>query len=114
MTARDVVFTEIYLAPRNYALLREWVNRPVAKTKHGHNGGMQRRRLDWRDRMDAIHRSVRLTTHSSFERGTVDDMTWIARTIINRNGGGYQTRIAEIFEDTHPLFTGLPIKPRSR
>lgn len=110
----DVVYTKVYLNPRQWSLLHEWCTRPVEHTKNRSNGGMQKRRLDWHARMSYGERSILLTTGSSYERATRDDMQWIADTICNRLAGGFQMRISDIFDGTHPAFTNLPIKPRKR
>ena len=110
----DIVYTVVFLSGRQFARLQSWVGRPTEHTVHGDNGGMQKRRRDWRERMNAEQRSIRLTTPSSAVRATEDDITWIRKTIANRHGGGYQSHIAFIFEDTHPAFTGVAILPRRR
>ena len=111
---RDVVYTKVFLNQPAWSLLLEWVSRPTLNTVHGDGGGMQKRRLDWAARMSETERSILLTTHSSQLRKTMDDVSWIARQIINQHAGGFQSRVAKIFTNTHPAFTGLHIKPRKK
>lgn len=110
----DIVYTKVFLTQRQWSLLFEWCNRDATYTVNGNGGGMQKRRLDWLSRMDKAERSILLTTGSTAVRRTTDDMTWIRNTIINRLAGGFQMRISNIFCDTHPTFSNLPIKPRKR
>jgi hypothetical protein len=109
---RDVVFTDVQLDDERFDLLSDWISRPTSATKNGDVGGFQQRRIDWAERLNARDKTIRLTTHSSHERKTLDDIAWIARTIINRRGGGYQARVAKIFDGMHPSFTGPEPKPR--
>lgn len=105
-------FITIHLERDRWVLLEEWVTRPTEHTKHKDIGGMQKRRRDWIARMNAADHAITLTRETDPALMSVDDVTWIARTIFNQNAGGFQWRIARIFADTHPLFSGLPIKPR--
>ena len=109
---RDYVMTEVFLSPPQFARLLEWITRSVAHTKHKATGGFRQRRVDWASRLNATRCSILLTTHSSSMRRTMDDVSWIQRTIMNQHAGGFETRIARIFENTHPSFTDLPVKPR--
>jgi hypothetical protein len=43
---------------------------------------------------------------------TPRDADWIAKQIRHRRCGGYQGKIARIFMDLHPLFTGIAAIPR--
>jgi coproporphyrinogen III oxidase len=50
----------------------------------------------------------------SKHKRALDDMTFVAHAIEQRNIGGWQLDAFNIFAGTHPRFTGLTIKPRPR
>jgi hypothetical protein len=72
----------------------------------GHQtGGYQGRKRKWRTRINEALRSIELDP---------DDIQWVRNQIENRKGGGWQKKITDIFAGRHPLFTGIPAKPRKR
>jgi hypothetical protein len=100
----DLPLTHIVLAlPRgSFARLLRLITDPDP----GHQGGgYQGRKRKWRSRINEALHSIELDA---------DDVDWIRRQIMNRNGGGWQKKTADIFEDQHGLFFGLPIKPKKR
>ena len=72
----------------------------------GHQtGGYQGRKRKWRTRINEPLRSIELDP---------DDIEWIRRQIANRKGGGWQSKVANIFRGQHKLFTRIRTKPRKR
>jgi|SRR5215831_543214 len=103
-------FTLVHLSPRQWARLTELWNRP--KKKH-ETGGYQDRLDDWKAGANPMQRTV-LLCHAKRNPRRDDDMTWVVHQIENKHGGGWQKHIAFVFEDSHPRFTGLTIRPRKR
>jgi hypothetical protein len=68
------------------------------------SGGWQSRRRKWNERLNVRERRILLDA---------DDRDFIARNIANRDGGGFQYRIYEIFVASHPIFTGIPKKAKA-
>jgi hypothetical protein len=101
-------FTVVYLPHRQWRRIKELAMRSTNETT---SGGWQDRLRAWRDRMDDTNRSI-LLSHTSGGPRRLDDMTFIARAIEQRNIGGWQKHAFDIFAGTHPRFTGLTIKPR--
>jgi hypothetical protein len=67
--------------------------------------GFQTRFRRWMLTIDESTRSVTLSG---------GDVRWVQRMIVARKAGGWQAAIARIFSDLHPVFTGLPTRPRPR
>lgn len=106
MSATDL--TLVQLPPRPWSIFYELVTRPTGKHQ---SGGFQNRLRKWRSRMDVVNHTILLSHHSSSPR-ELDDMTWIAHAIADRNVGGWQKHVFDIFAGCHPRFTGITIKPR--
>ena len=103
-TRGDLPLTHIVLAlpPWSFAPLLKFITDPDP----GHqSGGYQDRKTKWRSRINEPLRSIELDA---------DDIEWVQRQIINQKGGGWQSKIANIFAGQHALFTRLPVKPRKR
>lgn len=75
------------------------------------SGGWQNRLSDWAQALDHDDRSIALD-HRRGPRGRLDDLTWIKRQIADRDRGGWQRKIAEVFTDTLWMFEGIEAKPR--
>lgn len=105
---RSVDFTLVQLPPRQWARFIELATRP---TKKHASGGFQNRLRQWCSQMDEANHTVVLSHQSSSTRA-LDDMTWIAHAIADRNVGGWQKHVFDIFAGCHPRFTGITIKPR--
>jgi len=103
-------FTLVHLAPRQWARLNELWSRPRGKNA---SGGYQDRLDAWKATANPTYRTV-LLCHARIRPDRDDDMTWIEHQIINKHGGGWQGHIAFCFEDSHPRFSGLPVKPKRR
>lgn len=105
-TSVDV--TIVQLDPRSWRKLLELATRATKKHLHG---GFQDRLRRWCSQMDESNYTVVLS-HTSFGPRQLDDMTWIEHAIQDRNVGGFQKHVFDIFAGCHPRFTGLTIKPR--
>jgi len=92
----------VRLTASRWDLLMRLVTQPDKKWD---TGGYQGRKEKWRSRMNAEAKSIELDA---------DDIDWIRRQIINRDGGGWQRQVAAIFAGQHLLFSGLPRKPRKK
>jgi len=103
-------FTLVHLSPRQWARLTDLWSRPPKKHS---SGGYQDRLAAWKVSANPVNRTV-LLRHAKIRPDRDDDMTWIEHQIINKHGGGWQGHIAFCFEDSHPRFTGLPVKPKRR
>ena len=83
----------------------------MARAKLHEKGGWQDRLRTWCGQMDEAKHSI-LLSHQSDRPRRLDDMTFIAHAIEQRNVGGWQKHAFDIFAGVHPRFTGLTIKPR--
>lgn len=96
--------------------MRQWhrlLELATRATKKHERGGWQDRLRRWCGNMDEATQTVALT-HASDSPRQLDDMTFVARAIEQRNIGGWQKHAFDIFAGCHPRFTGLTIKPRPR
>jgi hypothetical protein len=100
-------YTVIQLPHRNWFRFVELATRA---TKLHEKGGWQDRLRAWCGQMDEGRHTITLSHQGSGRR--IDDMTFIARAIEQRNKGGWQKHAFDIFVDTHPRFTGIVVKPR--
>jgi hypothetical protein len=106
MSYSDV--TIIVLPIRNFQRLLELATRA---TKKNEKGGWQDRLRAWCGTLNEKDHSVTLS-HTNGRGRRLDDMTFVARAIEQRNIGGWQKHAFDIFAGTHPFFTGLNIRPR--
>lgn len=107
-TTRAVDLTMVQLSPRSWHKLFELATRATQKHLHG---GWQDRLRRWCAQMDEANHTVVLS-HTSSSPRQLDDMTFIAHAIEQRNIGGWQKHAFDIFAGCHPRFTGITIKPR--
>jgi hypothetical protein len=103
-------FTLVRLSLRAWFRLNELWSRPPKKHAHG---GFQDRLAAWKASADPHARTV-LLSHTQTNPRRLDDMTFIANAIIGKLQGGWQASLAWVFEDCHPRFSGLPVRPRKR
>jgi len=96
--------TILFLPPDRFDRLMEVMRR----VKPHERGGWQSRLRVWKNQVDESLCAIRLLPRL----GQLDDMVFIARAIEQRNIGGWQKHAFDIFEGTHPRFTGLTIRPR--
>jgi hypothetical protein len=89
----------LQLEPRRFALLTAFAHDDKL------TGGYRAHAMKWRDVLDEADRTVRLDA---------DDVAFIQRQIVNREGGGWQHRVANIFASTCAPFTGLACLPRKK
>jgi len=96
--------THIVLALRGdaWTSLLTLITQPDLKHK---SGGWQNRKRKWRTMINEAAHSIELDA---------DDIDFVQRQIIGRNGGGWQKKFFDIFAGRHPLFTRLPIAPRKK
>jgi len=78
------------------------ITKPDGKHK---SGGWQNRKRKWLTRINEAMRSIELDA---------DDIDFVRRQIMNKNGGGFQQKFYDIFAGRHPQFTRLPIAPRKK
>jgi hypothetical protein len=70
------------------------------------SGGYQNRKAKWLDSVNQSNQTIVLDE---------DDVLWIQRQIANRKGGGWQSKIYNIFTNLHPAFRGIAtLPPRSK
>lgn len=109
---QEFVYTEIKLPEQRWKRLEELATRPTRKHDHG---GFQDRLRAWLDQSNSNERTIRLAHQSTnATKRRFDDMSWVRNSIIRRNIGGWQKHIYDIFVDTHPQFSNLPIMPRPK
>jgi hypothetical protein len=89
----------LQLEPRRFALLTAFAHDDRL------TGGYRAHAIKWRGALDEADRTVRLDA---------DDVAFIQRQIVNREGGGWQHRVANIFVNTCAPFTGLACLPRKK
>ena len=102
-------FTKIYLPPLPW---RRFIELATRATQKHLRGGWQDRLRRWCGQMNEVERSILLSHSGGGHARRLDDMTFIARAIEQRNVGGWQKHAFDIFAGTHPRFTGLTIRPR--
>jgi len=103
-------FTLVHLKPRGWAKLVDLWSRPNKKNP---SGGFQDRLAAWKASANQMQHTV-LLSHARTNPRRTDDMTFIIHSIEGKLQGGWQGHIAEVFEDSHPKFTGLTVRPRKR
>ena len=106
--ARSEDYTLVYLPIWPW---QRFIELSMLATRLHEKGGWQDRLREWCGQMNEANRSILLSHHSDRPR-RLDDMTFIARAIEQRNIGGWQKHAFDIFAGTHPRFTGLTIRPR--
>jgi hypothetical protein len=97
---RALTHVVLHLEPTNFERLVKLVTDPEGRLV---SGGYQSRKRKWRPRINPAMHTIELD---------MDCVGFIQRQIINRNGGGWQKKVADIFTGQHPLFSGLPILMR--
>ncbi len=86
---------QIKLSAISWDKLLQLVTKPDGKHK---SGGYQARKRKWLSSINKFDRTITLDE---------DDFTWIIRQMKNRDGGGWQRKIYNIFFAQHPRFGQL-------
>jgi hypothetical protein len=88
----------VALPQDRFERLLRLVNKPNGKHS---SGGYQSRNRRWRSSIDEAARTIAIEA---------DDLDWIRRQLQNRDGGGWQKHVYDIFNGV--IFTDLPVTPR--
>jgi hypothetical protein len=101
------------LQPRPWTLLEAFISE---RTGEGSNGGYQSRRRKWRTQLNERFSGLDTWERRSVPRVTPglcwilldeDDVGWIQRQIRNAHKGGWEMKVANIFDSSCPEFSGI-------
>lgn len=107
-TSYAVDFTVVHLTPTQWDKLAEVATRRPGKWV---KGGWQSRLRKWCSRMNEAERSIMLS-HAAEGRERIDDMTFVARAIEQKEIGGWQRHAHVIFAGSHRRFSNIKVIPR--